>query len=206
MRDALKNYLALANGLTEVTRQRAEAAARALVAQGEAAAEQVRPLAEDLVNASRANRENLAALVRTEVDKALGRMGIVTAEEVARLQRRLQTVESTMRGVGATTSAFATTARKAAASRRPVKSGGGAAAPGKAAGRAASKPASKATAKPAATSTATRAKSTPPAAQAAKPAKPTAATTATKATKATKAPTTKTSKTTKASPRNPATP
>ncbi len=117
MRDALKNYLALANGLTEVTRQRAEAAARALVAQGEAAAEQVSTLAEDLLAASRANRETVSNLVRTEVDKALSRVGLVTADEVARLQRRLQAVESTVRGVGATTSAFATTAARKATSK-----------------------------------------------------------------------------------------
>ncbi len=34
VRDALSNYLTLASGLTEVTRQRARAAAKALVAQG----------------------------------------------------------------------------------------------------------------------------------------------------------------------------
>ena len=41
MRDALQSYLTLAGGLTEVTRQRALAAAKALAAQGEATAEQV---------------------------------------------------------------------------------------------------------------------------------------------------------------------
>ncbi len=120
MRDALKNYLALANGLTEVTRQRAEAAAKALVAQGEAAAEQVSSLAEDLLAASRNNRENVTNLVRAEVEKTLGRVGVVTAEELARLQRRLQTLESTVRGVSATTSAFATTAARKAARRTPA--------------------------------------------------------------------------------------
>ena len=196
MRDALKNYLTLASGLTEVTRQRAEAAAKALVAQGEAAAEQVRPLAEDLLNASRANRENVANLVRTEVDKALGRMGIVTADEVARLQRRLQTVESTLRGVGATTSAFATTAARKAASRRgpgkssrpaakpaakPAKSSASAGQPAatkgsspSAAKPAAKKPAAKATAKktgakPAAKKTPSKSAARKPATKPAKP-------------------------------------
>ena len=49
MRGALKAYLSLATGLTEVTRLRAVAAARALVSSGEATAEQVSSLAEDLL-------------------------------------------------------------------------------------------------------------------------------------------------------------
>jgi polyhydroxyalkanoate synthesis regulator phasin len=55
VRDALKSYLALAGGVTEVTRQRALEAAKALVASGEAAAEQVTSLAEDLLSQTRQN-------------------------------------------------------------------------------------------------------------------------------------------------------
>ncbi len=92
MRDALKNYLALASGLTDVTRQRAQAAAKALVAQGEATAEQVSSLAEDLIKTSRNNRAMVQALVRSEVEKALGRVQPLTEE----LQQRLRDVESTV--------------------------------------------------------------------------------------------------------------
>lgn len=97
MRDALKNYLALASGLTEVGRQRAVAASKALVAQGEATAEQVQSLAEDLVETSRNNREMVVTLVRTEVEKALGRLGVVTADTVQDLTQRLQSVEAALR-------------------------------------------------------------------------------------------------------------
>ena len=55
VRDALSNYLTLASGLTEVTRQRARAAAKALVAQGGATVEQVSSLAEEMLHTSRAN-------------------------------------------------------------------------------------------------------------------------------------------------------
>ncbi|HVF20321.1 MAG TPA: hypothetical protein VNA14_08760 [Mycobacteriales bacterium] len=154
MRDALKNYLALANGLTEVTRQRAEVAAKALVAQGEAAAEQVSALAEDLLSASKSNRDNVTALVRTEVEKALSRVGVATADELARLQRRLQTVEATMRGVGATTTAFATTAVGKA--RRTGPAGRKPAAKKPAGNPAASRPAKPAAKKPAAKPAASR--------------------------------------------------
>ena len=97
MRDALKAYLALAGSLTEVTRQRASSAARALVSQGEATAEQVSVLAEDLVEQTRANRDAVTALVKYEVDRALGRVGLAGADEVAELSARVRALEATVR-------------------------------------------------------------------------------------------------------------
>ena len=97
MRDALKNYLTLASGLTEVGRQRAMAASKALVAQGEATAEQVSSLAEDLIQTSRGNRDMVTALVRSEVEKALNVVGLATADSVEKLTKRLQTLESMLR-------------------------------------------------------------------------------------------------------------
>jgi polyhydroxyalkanoate synthesis regulator phasin len=97
--DAVKGYLALASGLTEVTRQRAVSAAKALVAQGGAAAGQVTALADDLVAQSRSNREAVTALVRYEVDKALGRVGLASAEEVTELNARVRSLEAEHRRV-----------------------------------------------------------------------------------------------------------
>ena len=90
MNDALKGYLALATGLTEVTKQRATAAAKALVAQGEAAAGSVTAVAEDLMAQSKSNREAVTALVKFEVDKALSKVGLATAEEVNELTARIR--------------------------------------------------------------------------------------------------------------------
>jgi polyhydroxyalkanoate synthesis regulator phasin len=101
VRDALKNYLALASGLTEVGRQRAVAASKALVAQGEATADQVQSLAQDLVETSRNNREMVVTLVRTEIEKALSRLGVVTADTVQELTQRLQSVEAALRNATA---------------------------------------------------------------------------------------------------------
>ncbi len=110
MRDALKTYLALAGSLTVVTRQRAASAARALVAQGEATAEQVGALAEDLVEQSRANREAVSALVKYEVDRTLGRVGLASADEVAELSARVRALEATVRDLsGRLTAAERTT-------------------------------------------------------------------------------------------------
>lgn len=97
MRDALKAYLALAGSLTEVTRQRALAAARALAVQGEATAEQVGALAEDLLSQSRANREAVSALVKYEVDRALGAVGLASHDEVGELSARVRALEAQVR-------------------------------------------------------------------------------------------------------------
>jgi polyhydroxyalkanoate synthesis regulator phasin len=131
VKDAIKGYLALANGLTEVTRQRATAAAKALVAQGEATAGQVQSLADDLVAQSKSNREAMVSLVRFEVDKALGRVGLVGKEEVDALNARIKVLEAQLRhaqGASAPASkapvkapAKKAAAKKAAAKKAPAK-------------------------------------------------------------------------------------
>ena len=127
MRDALKSYLALAGGVTEVTRQRALAAAKALVSQGEATAEQVSSLAEDLLTQSRQNREAVLALVSSEVDRALGRVGLASADEVTALTERVRHLETQVaqltRGDAPATKAAA---KKAPAKKAPAKKKAGA--------------------------------------------------------------------------------
>lgn len=100
VRDAVRNYLGLAAGIGTLTQQRAIAAARALVSSGEATAEQVSTLADDLLATSKANREAVAGLVRVEVERALGRLGLATAEDVRALTARLAAVEGTARVAG----------------------------------------------------------------------------------------------------------
>jgi polyhydroxyalkanoate synthesis regulator phasin len=110
--DALRGYLQLANGLTEVTRQRATAAAKALVSQTGASVEQAVPdqlqrqvhgLAEELVATSRANRDMLVSVVLSEIERAVTRLGLVTAEDQARttqavdgLAQRVATLEASV--------------------------------------------------------------------------------------------------------------
>ena len=97
MRDALKSYLALASGLSEVTRQKAAGAAKALVAQGEATAGQMTELADDLLQQSRQNREAVTALVKYEVDRAFGLVGLAATDEVAQLTERVRALEAALR-------------------------------------------------------------------------------------------------------------
>lgn len=119
MRDAVKGYLTLAAGLTEVTRQRATAAAKALVAAGEARTEQVSQLVDDLLAQSKQNREAVSALVTYEVDRAFGRLRLATNDEVASLVERVRSLEAELRGLrnraGGSQSASAAPAKPSAA-------------------------------------------------------------------------------------------
>ena len=97
--DALRGYVQLANGLTEVTRQRAQQAAKALLQQTGAdhltsgLTGKVTDLADEIVATSKSNRKLLQAIVANEVEGAVARLGFVRSEEVAALTRRVEGLE-----------------------------------------------------------------------------------------------------------------
>jgi polyhydroxyalkanoate synthesis regulator phasin len=97
MRDAWRAYLELALGLTEASRKKAEKVVKNLVGKGfgkgQATAAQLQGRVEELITTSKANREALAKLVRYEVDRALGAMGLATSEEVSELTDRVRRLE-----------------------------------------------------------------------------------------------------------------
>ena len=80
--EAVQNYAHAVFGLTKLTRTKATEAARSLLGQAglndvAAHTERVTKLAEELLTASRANRNVLEKLVRAEVDRAATRLGFV---------------------------------------------------------------------------------------------------------------------------------
>jgi polyhydroxyalkanoate synthesis regulator phasin len=123
--EVVRGYIQLASGLSEVTRARATEVAQGLlslpatgVATGGQVAVQVGALAEELLAAAATNRQNLAALVRSEVDAAVTRLGLVSAEkldesqaEVARLRAEVADLRSASKE--RTTAAKATAAKTA---------------------------------------------------------------------------------------------
>jgi hypothetical protein len=133
--DGLKAYVQLANGLTDVTRERALAAARDLVAQAEASMgvvvpdamrEQVGNITDDLIATSRANRDLLVGLVRAEVERSVSRLGLVSAAELSAaanraesLGDRVQELERALRSAETTTRK--STARKSTAKKSTAK-------------------------------------------------------------------------------------
>jgi polyhydroxyalkanoate synthesis regulator phasin len=136
--DGLRGYLQLANGLSDVTRERARAAAKNLVAQGEASVGAVLPgslkaqvssLTEDLIATSKANRALLVGLVGTEVERATARLGLAMSGELdaakrraQRLEQRLADLEREVReALGGALSSTASTAQGTAAAKSPAK-------------------------------------------------------------------------------------
>ena len=104
MLNDLRTYLQLATGVTEATAAKAKDVVSGLVAQGlnltskvqpvQDVADQVQELADELVETSRTNRELLIGMIRSEVDKAVGRMGFVREDELAAVRRHVQRLES----------------------------------------------------------------------------------------------------------------
>lgn len=104
--DGLRGYLQLATGLTDVTRERARAAARSLVAQGGAGVDAVVPapvksqvttLTEDLLATSKANRDLLVHVVRGEVERSVARLGLVSKADLDAERRRADRLEAKVR-------------------------------------------------------------------------------------------------------------
>ncbi len=98
----VRNYLEMATGLTEATAAKAMEVAGSLIAQGMSLgtkqpadmASSVAQAADDLMAQSKTNRDLLIGLIRTEVDKAIGRVGFVREDELAALRARVEKIES----------------------------------------------------------------------------------------------------------------
>lgn len=100
MLEGLRGYLQLASGVTEVTASKARDAAMSLVNQGMQLTGKtpdvvgsVQDIADDLMETSKQNREMLVGMIRTEVDRAVGRMGFVREDELAALRARVERLE-----------------------------------------------------------------------------------------------------------------
>lgn len=101
MLDVLRGYLQVAGGLGEVTVQRARELAEALVSQSvefsSVSQEQMQTLTDELVESAQTNRDLLTGLIRTEVDRTVGRMGFVREEELAAVRQHLNRLEDQIR-------------------------------------------------------------------------------------------------------------
>lgn len=108
--DAVRTYLDAANGLTELSRKEAVAAAKALLRAGGAngvsapsvdgaqgppprVGQNIQALAGELIETSQANRTAIAELVRAEVGRALEQLDVVPRAEHDRVVRRVAELE-----------------------------------------------------------------------------------------------------------------
>ena len=129
--EVVRGYVQLASGLGELTRARATEVAQGLlalpaagVATGGQVAVQVGALAEELLAAAATNRQSLTALVRSEVDVAVSRLGLVPAEKLDESQAeaaRLRAEVAQLRSASSKAPASRTSAKKAPGKKAPGK-------------------------------------------------------------------------------------
>lgn len=125
MTDAFQAYINMVTGVTKTTQAKAAATARAMVKQAgledvaTEASERVTKLAEEIMNASRTNRELLQHFVTAEVDKAAARLGFARAEEVEALREEIASLRTQLNE--ATVRAGKTAATKKAAKKAPAR-------------------------------------------------------------------------------------
>jgi len=97
MQDAWRAYLELALGVTEASRKKAAQVVRSLAEQSGAKVEDLQGMTEELLSAGLANREGLIKLIRFELDRTLGKIGLATSEEVDDLKDKIRDLELRLR-------------------------------------------------------------------------------------------------------------
>ncbi len=103
MAESRQSYVSVVGGVTRNLRERASATTWALLGQVGLedavvdTGERIAKLAEEIGNASRANRELLENLIVAEVDKAASRLGFVRAEDLDELRAELAELRAEVR-------------------------------------------------------------------------------------------------------------
>ena len=127
MTDVFQTYINMVTGVTKSTQAKASATARAMFKQAgledvaAEASERVTKLAEEIMNASRVNRELLQNFVDTEVDKATGRLGFARAEDVQALRAEVASLREQLDEAVARAAAQSAPAKKAAAKKASAR-------------------------------------------------------------------------------------
>ncbi len=125
--DALRNYVQLASGLTDLTLQRAKQAAQAVTDQAEPlkalspdlAKKLSSDLATELFATSKNNRDLLIAVIRSEMERMLDRLGVATQDDLEAVDSRLRRLDARIDELQS--AAASKPAKKAPAKKAPAK-------------------------------------------------------------------------------------
>jgi len=117
--EIVKRYLDAGANFTELTQRRAEAIVKDLVKTGEVQAEQAQQAVQDLVDRSRRSTEKFLELVRHEVRAQIASLGLVSKKELARLEKRIDSLKP--KPAAKKAPAKKTAAKKAPAKKAPAK-------------------------------------------------------------------------------------
>ena len=114
LREELRRVALFTSGIAEMTRNRAEDLVRDWV-RSDVRREQAQAMAKDLLEWSKHNRKELTAFVRAEIQTQLTNIGVVPRRDFDRLERRVATLEDSVRSLAASSARRDTPSRKATA-------------------------------------------------------------------------------------------
>ena len=126
MAEAFQAYINMVTGVTKSTQARTAATARALLKQAgledvaTETSERVTKLAEEILHASRTNRELLQHFVAAEVDKATARLGLARAAEVQALRDEVAGLRAQLNAEMARTAKFASATKRKSPAKKPA--------------------------------------------------------------------------------------
>ncbi len=92
-KDAWRAYYELALGFTDTSRKKAMKIIKNAAGKRGVSSDQL----QELVNTAMANREAMSRMVKVELDRALGRVGLATMDEVDELTKRVRDLERELR-------------------------------------------------------------------------------------------------------------
>ncbi len=94
MMDLIHKILYTGIGFAALSEQKAKDIVEELEQRGEVSGEEGKRLAQELIDRARAQKEHLQQSVRDEVNKIANKCGWVSQQDVAELQRRIETLEA----------------------------------------------------------------------------------------------------------------
>jgi polyhydroxyalkanoate synthesis regulator phasin len=89
--DAWRRYLDTGAAFVALSRGRAETIVKDLVKTGELQQERAQKAVDELLDRSRKNTDEIAKIVRRELQNQLSALGLATQEDIARLEAKIQT-------------------------------------------------------------------------------------------------------------------
>jgi polyhydroxyalkanoate synthesis regulator phasin len=116
-----KRVLETGMHFTELRRSQARRLASDLVAQGQLARDQIGAAVDELVEISRSRSEELRTIIRSEVQRQLGGLGLATKNDLAALERRLRATPSAPTRAPAKKSSTKKAAKKPTAKKATAK-------------------------------------------------------------------------------------
>lgn len=118
--DLFTRYLEIGASILGMTRERAEAIVRDLVASGEMAKSQATKAADRLVDRGKTASEELSELVRREIRQQVSALGLATKADIARLEAQIEELKAAPAATQAGTAPKRAPARKRASAAPPA--------------------------------------------------------------------------------------